>query len=142
MPTKLQNLFSDVLSSTEQLLKETKDFNHPLLTLIRASLEEQKDTLHRLLPELKDEQEAKLAEVREEISIVYHCHEVANPLFGAWSRANGWMDLPSKPVAEKLNPLFPKMKKNLEDAAMELENIYGEEEIKFVVPTFYIPTIR
>lgn len=142
MSTKLQSLFSDVLSSTEKLLKETKPFDHPILTLVRAALEEQKETLEKLLPELKDEGKAELEEIKEEISIVYHCHEIANPMFSAWNRANGWMDLPSKPVAKKLKPLFPKMKKNLEDAAMELENIYGEEEIKFVVPTFYIPTIR
>lgn len=142
MSSKLQSLFSDVLSSTEQVLKETEPFDHPLLTLVRAAMDEQKQTLEKLLPELQDEEEAELATVREEISIVYHCHEIANPLFSAWNRANGWMDLPSKPVAKKLKPLFPEMKKNLEDAAMELENIYGEEEIKFVVPTFYIPTIR
>lgn len=142
MSTKLQVLFSDVLSSTNQLLEEIKPFDHPLLTLIRATLKEQQQTLHKLLPELKDEERAKLAEVKEEISIIYHCHEVSSPVFGAWNRANGWMDLPSKPVAEKLKPLFPKMKKNLEDAAIELENIYGVEDIKFVVPTFYIPTIR
>lgn len=142
MTTKLQSLFSDVLSSTEQVLKETKPFDHPLLTLVRSAMEEQRATLEKLMPELQDEEEAKLAEVREQISIVYHCHEIANPMFSAWNRANGWMDLPSKPVAKKLKPVFPEMKKNLEDAAMELENIYGEEEIKFVVPAFYIPTIR
>lgn len=142
MSSKLQALFSDVLSSTEKVLKETEAFDHPLLTLVRTAMEEQKENLQKLLPELKDEEEAKLAAVKEEISIVYHCHEVANPLFSAWGRANEWMDLPSKPVVKKLKPLFPEMKKNLEEAAMELENIYGEEEIKFVVPTFYIPTIR
>lgn len=142
MTTKLQDLFSDVLSSTNRLLEDTEPFDHPLLTLVREAMKEQKQTLEKLMPELKDEEEAELATVREYISIVYHDHEVANPLFGAWGRANDWMDLPSKPVFEKLKPLFPEMKKNLEDAAMELEKIYGEEEIKFVVPTFYIPTIR
>lgn len=142
MSSKLQSLFSDVLSSTEKVLKETEPFDHPILTLVRAAMDEQKQTLEKLLPELQDEEEAELEEVKEEISIVYHCHEIADPLFSAWNRANDWMDLPSKPVAKKLKPLFPEMKKNLEDAAMELENIYGEEEIKFVVPTFYIPTIR
>lgn len=142
MTTKLQHLFSQVLDHTNQILEETSAFEHPLLTLVRASMEEQKQTLNKLLPELKEEEQAELATIREYISIVYHDHEIANPLFGAWGRANSWMDLPSKPVFEKLKPVFPEMKKNLEDAAMELENIYGDEEIKFVVPTFYIPTIR
>ncbi|RNF39409.1 hypothetical protein [Planococcus salinus] len=142
MATKLQNLFSDVLDNANRILEETSPFDHPLLTLVRASIEEQKQTLTKLLPELKEEEQAELATVREYISIVYHDHEIANPLFGAWGRANDWMNLPSKSVFEELKPVFPEMKKSLEDAAMELEKIYGEEEIKFVVPTFYIPTIR
>lgn len=142
MANKLQSLFSEVLSTTEKFLEQTEAYDHPLLTLVRAAMEEQKENLQKLLPELGNEEEAKLAAVREEISIVYHCHEIANPLFSAWGRASDWMDLPSKPVAKKLEPLFPEMKKNLEEAAMELETIYGEEEIKFVVPTFYIATIR
>lgn len=142
MSSKLQSLFSNVLSITEQFLTETKPIEHPLLTLTRSSMKEQKENLERLMPRLGNEDEAELPDIKEEISIVYHCHEVANPLFEAWGRANDWMDLPSKPVFKKLEPDFPEMKKNLEDAAMELENIYGDEEIKFVVPTFYIPTIR
>lgn len=142
MTTKLQRSFSKVKDSTEQFLAQTAPFDHPLLTLIRTSLQEQKEALDQLLPELSDEKEAELPTVREFISIVYHNHEVVQPLFEAWKRANNWMDLPAKTTAEKLEPLFPEMKKALEDAAMELENIYGKEDIKFVVPSFYIPTIR
>lgn len=142
MPSKLQTLFSEVLSATEHFLKETEYFEHPLLSLLRSSMEEQKENLNKLLPKLGDEENGKLPTIKEEISIVYHCHEVAEPLFRAWGRANDWMDLPSKSTVKKLDPSFSSIKKKLEDAAMELENIYGEEEIKFVVPTFYIPNIR
>ncbi|WP_050182656.1 hypothetical protein [Domibacillus robiginosus] len=142
MTTKLQRFFSKVQSGTEQFLSQTAPFDHPLLTLIRTSLQEQKETLDQLLPELSEEKEAELPTVKEFISIVYHNHEIALPLFEAWKRANDWMNLPSKATAEKLEPLFPEMKKALEEAAMELEHIYGKEDIKFVVPSFYIPTIR
>lgn len=143
MATKLENLFSDVLDATNQLLEETASFDHPLLSVITVSLKEQKETLEKLIPALvEDEQEAELAEIKEEISIVYHNHEIQYPLFRSWKRASEWMDLPSKETAEKLEPLYKEMKKTLEDAASELEEIYGEEDIKFVVPSFYIPTIR
>lgn len=142
MPTKLQSYFSTILGITEKVLAETKPFDHPLLNLFRTTLEEQKESLNILLPNLNEEGKAKLPTIKEEISIVYHCHEVANPVFEAWGRANDWMNLPSKPVFKNLEPEFTSMKKNLEDAAIELEEIYGQEEIKFVVPTFYLPAIR
>lgn len=143
MTTKLENLFSSVLKSTEQVLEETEPFEHPILTLFRASLKEQKECLEMLLPKLKeDEKEAELATVKEHITIVYHVHEVAEPLASAWKRACDWMDLPGKSVTGNVESLFEDMKKDLEDAAVELENIYGDEEIKFVVPSFYNPVIR
>jgi hypothetical protein len=143
MATKLEEFFSDILDSTNRLLEETAPFEHPLLTITRASMKEQKATLEKLIPALvDDEEEAELADVKEEISIVYHNHEIQYPLFRSWRRASDWMNLPSMAAAEKLEPLFEEMKKTLENAAVELENIYGEEEIKFVVPSFYIPTIR
>src|SRR5690606_9427279 len=102
---------------------------------------EQKENLNKLLPKLGDEENGKLPTIKEENSIVYHCHEVAEPLFRAWGRANDWMDLPSKSTVKKLDPSFSSIKKKLEDAAMELENIYGVEQLKFVVPTLYLRRI-
>ncbi len=143
MSTKLENLFANVLDGTEQVLKKTEPYDHPLLTLTRESLKEQKENLEKLLPKLKeDEEEAELEKVKEHITIVYHDHEIAEPLFRSWKRASDWMDLPSKSVTGQIEPLFEKMKKDLEDAAVELEEIYGDENIKFVVPSFYNPVIR
>lgn len=143
MSTKLQNFFIDVLENTNQLLDETSAYEHPLLTVTRVSLKEQKDTLTKLIEALNaDEKEAELETVKEEISIVYHNHEIQYPLFRSWRRASDWMNLPSKTVAEKMEPLYEEMKNILEEAALELESIYGKEEIKFVVPSFYIPTFR
>ncbi|WP_409305105.1 hypothetical protein [Peribacillus sp. SCS-155] len=142
MTTKLQQLFCEVLSKTEKILEATEPYNHPLLTLVRSSLEEQEEALRKLIPELNEENNAKLSEIREYISIVYHDHELANPTFRSWKRANVWMKLPSENIVNELELLFPEMKKNLEEAAMELEKIYGKEDVKFVVPTFYIPTLR
>ncbi|WP_423409111.1 hypothetical protein AABM38_03250 [Heyndrickxia sp. MSNUG] len=140
--SKLERLFSDVLSQTDTVLDGVNQYEHPLLARLKAILTEQRATLEKLLPELRDEENAKLSVIREWISIVYHDHEIAMPTFEAWKRAVNWMKLPAKDVASDLEPLFKKMKENLEEAALELENIYGAEDIKFVVPSFYIPTLR
>ncbi|MEH7444179.1 hypothetical protein V7201_17845 [Bacillus sp. JJ1122] len=140
--SKLERLFSDVLRQTDTVLDGVNQYEHPLLARLKAILTEQKATLEKLLPELRDEENAKLSVIREWISIVYHDHEIAMPTFEAWNRAVKWMKLPAVEVVSDLEPLFKKMKENLEEAALELENIYGAEDIKFVVPSFYIPTLR
>ncbi|WP_026694292.1 hypothetical protein [Peribacillus kribbensis] len=138
----LQNLFSTVHSSTEEVLKEIISFDHPLVTILTVSLQEQKEVLEKLLPELEKEEEVKLDTVKEYISIVYHNHEISYPMFQSWKRAGEWMNLSSQSAAERLEPAFPEMKRNLEAAAEELKNIYGAENIKYVVPSFYIPSVQ
>jgi hypothetical protein len=140
MTQKLHGLFSEVLNLTKHLLDETASFEHSLLTLILTSMQEQKETLDMLIPELDDEEKIKDPNVRNHITIVYHNHEVSSPVFRAWGRANEWMDLPSKRKFEKLMFVFPEMKKYLVEAASELEHIYGRDDIKYVVSSFYTPT--
>ena len=142
MSNLLQQSFSEVLTRTETILNGIKPFDHPLLSIVRTSLQEQKDNLEKLLDEIRDEKDAELEEVREHISIIYHDHEISAPMFESWVRASEWMELPSKDTANEVSPLFPEIKKHLEKAASELEKIYGKEEIKFVVPSFFIPTLK
>jgi hypothetical protein len=140
MTAKLQDAFTEVLKLTKQLLEETASYEHSLLTLIRTSMQEQKEALNKLIPELEVEGKATDPIVRNYITIVYHNHEVSSPVFRAWGRANDWMGLPSKATFEKLKSIFPDMKKYLVEAASEMEQIYGKDDLKFVVSSFYIPT--
>ncbi|RJS60195.1 hypothetical protein CJ483_09050 [Bacillus sp. PK3_68] len=134
-------MFFEISECNCQLQSGVAPFDHSLLILLKKLLDEQKETLDKLLPQLGSE-EIELEKVKEFISIVYHDHEVASPIFHSWKRANKWMKLPSEEEAERLTPVMEKMKRHLEEAAMELEKIYGSENIKYVIPSFYIPIIR
>lgn len=137
----LHRLFFGVSDCNQQLQSGIAPFDHPLLTLLKKLVDEQKRTLDQLLPQLEGER-AELEKVKECISVIYHGHEAASPIFFSWKRANKWMNLPSKEKAERLALVMEKMKRYLEEAAAELEEVYGFENIKFVVPSFYIPVIR
>ncbi|WP_141770043.1 hypothetical protein [Bacillus sp. OV322] len=93
---KAATCFFRSVKTDSALLDETASYEHSLLTLIRASMQEQKDTLNKLIPELEIENKARDLDVRNYITIVYHNHEVSSPVFRAWGRANEWMNLSSK----------------------------------------------
>ncbi|WP_409291147.1 hypothetical protein [Peribacillus sp. SCS-37] len=140
--TQLQALFLKILKSTREILTEIRPYDHPLLTLLRASLQEQEKVLNMLIPSLADKQEIELDTIKEYISIVYHNHEISFPIFRSWKRAGTWMNLFSQTTADQLEPKFPEMKKILEAIARELKEIYGLEDIKYVVPAFYLPAYQ
>jgi hypothetical protein len=133
--------FTDVAEKTEQLLKDTKSVQHPQAELFRACLLEQREALNKLLP-LLSAGETELEKIKAPISIIYNSNDVATPTFRAWVRAIHWMDLPEISLGKELQSLFPAMRNQLEEAAAELERLYGAEAVKYVVPSFYISTVR
>ncbi|QTD43075.1 hypothetical protein [Sporosarcina sp. Te-1] len=136
MNKKIAILFTDIQDDTEAVLAMIEPMDHPLLILLQASL-------HKQLVALKTingaSDAASLDDLKEDYTIVFHSNEVTNPFFESWKRTTDWLEWQSKGIAEQIEPLIRSIKKNLETAGAELENLYGHEAIKFVVPSFYLP---
>ncbi|NGZ74716.1 hypothetical protein [Saccharibacillus alkalitolerans] len=136
--SRLHDLFADVLGEVEATLDETENMSHPLVVLFRTSLQDEKEALNRLLPVLKQDN-PDLADFKKDCSIVYLNDEIVESTFRAWMRAVDWMDHQDSEEAAKLENRFPGIKETLKKAAVEIEETYGEESSKYVVPALYRP---
>jgi len=136
--SKLYPLFSSVLNEVEQTLKETAEMSHPLVVLFRTALEDERQALRNLLPILKQDSLA-LEDFKKDCSVVYLNDEIVESTFRAWLRAVDWMDHADSEEAAKLENRFPGIKKTLTEAAAEIENAYGDDTSKYIVPVLYRP---
>ncbi|GEM_PF-1365462 len=136
--SRLHALFAEVLGEVETTLTETAQMSHPLVVLFRTALEEEKEALNRLLPALK-QNELKLEDFKKDCSVVYLNDENVESTFRAWLRAVDWMDHEDSEEAAKLKNRFPGIKKTLKKAAAEIEETYGDDASKYVVPALYRP---
>ncbi|MCQ4085425.1 hypothetical protein [Saccharibacillus sp. JS10] len=136
--SKLYTLFGSVLEEVEQVLKETVDMSHPLVILFRTALEDEQKALRNLLPMLQ-KTDVRLEDFRTDCSIVYLNDEIVESTFRAWRRAVDWIDHEDSKEAAKLENRFPKIKQILTEAATEIENTYGDDTSKYVIPVLYRP---
>ncbi|MBB4826721.1 hypothetical protein HNO89_004003 [Sporosarcina luteola] len=139
MTKKIVILLMDIQDDTEAALSMTAAVDHPLLTLLEASLHKQLAALNIITGKLSTNGPTSLDDLKDEYTIMFHANEVSNPFFESWKRATEWLEWQSRGLAEQMEPLIRNMKKNLEAAGAELENMYGHEAVKFVVPSFYLP---
>lgn len=135
----LHNLFFSVKEDTETILNKTGDAENSLAVLFRTVLLEQLQMCELLLPHLKEQSRGELKDFKKYVSIIYHDDSIADSTFRAWSRAVKWQDESAGPSLNELDVFFQRVKKNLKSAAKELEGIFGEEKVKYVVPAFYLP---
>lgn len=140
MSTDLESLFQTVSQSSDRVIEKIQRYDHPLLTLLDKELQKQQQTLRMLLDVFKQEgEEPPLDSFKEYCSIVYHSNEMASSFFTSWVRATGWTDLPSKSVVPDCKTEMEKIKKSLDEAADQMQKIYGQQAVKYVIPTFYLP---
>ncbi|CAM3463649.1 MULTISPECIES: hypothetical protein [Saccharibacillus] len=138
MSDKLHDLFANVQAEVISVLGETEGMSHPLVDLLRTSLEEERGAFERMLPLLKGG-DAELDTFKTDCSVIYLNDEIVESTFRAWLRAVDWMDHEDSEEAAKLENRFPGMKSTLKKAAAEMERIYGAANIKFVIPALYQP---
>lgn len=141
MANQLHFLFSEVLENNRAVLKTIAPDDHPLVTLLRTSLEDQKDDLENLVARLSEKNEPSLSDIKKYCTVVYHANEVSNPTFKSWKRTVEWQENPSRQKVEKAEPFINNMKKTLEKAAVEMEDLYGFLKVEYVIPAFYFPSI-
>ncbi|PID22384.1 hypothetical protein CSV61_05915 [Sporosarcina sp. P3] len=140
MSTDLQQLFFRASDLTKQVLKEAEPYDHPLLTLLQKELNVQQEMLSVILKVFKQQDgEPSFDSFKQECSVVYHANEVATSFSASWIRAVEWMELPSKAIASEVEPKMGQIKALLSTAAEKIQEIYGEEAVKYVIPTFYLP---
>ncbi|NHM29436.1 hypothetical protein [Neobacillus terrae] len=135
---RLKNIFMRVRDDSDQIIKESQDAENPLAILFRTVLEEQKDTCGKLMDSLQ-RKEQDFKSFKKEISILYHDDSIADSTFRAWGRALTWQDESAAEHVNDLDLLFQRIKKNLKEAAKELEEQFGPEKIKYAVPELYLP---
>ncbi|UOR10892.1 hypothetical protein [Halobacillus amylolyticus] len=68
---------------------------------------------------------------------IYHSDEVGNLLFGAWKRATKWNGLKGKSTVKEMSKYKSQVKRDLQLAIPLLEEILGDDDIKYVVPALY-----
>lgn len=138
---KLKGLYSDLQDRTEKAIREIESSDHPIAILLQTILREQLEMIKKVMLELSNDG-AELKNMTEFLTIIYHDNEIANPTFRAWKRAVEWMSLPYLESVRNLEPLFQEIKTNLENAAAELERIYGAKQTKYIIPSFYLSALR
>lgn len=136
----LNTFFSNALKDNQDTLVSIQSYVHPLVILFRTSLEEQKSALYNLLS-IFNKEEPNLGQVRIDCATLYHANQVAILHFNDWERAVSWSDsygAPDKKVFILLNGKISNMQSLLVDAAIELQQKYGDSNVKYFIPTFYL----
>ncbi len=137
MDNKLYTYFYNILECNQDVLDEIEPYDHPLLSLLSESLTNQYCNLKQLV-EKSHNNTPNLEEIKKNCAIVYHANQVANPFYEQWGRAIKWIDSPSEAIFESVGKKIENMQKALEKAAEELQKAYGEMEVKYFIPTFYL----
>ncbi|WOV84256.1 hypothetical protein PGH26_15545 [Sporosarcina jeotgali] len=142
MTTHLKNLFSEVQCESAQAIAAIGSYDHPLLVLLKQTLTDQQASLRLLLDELTDQSNPPLSSFKKECTHVYHANEVAMPFYESWARAVNWVPDESAKIEQKLGNSMHVIHTKLEEAAEVLEKDYGHMEVKYVIPTFYLPATK
>ncbi|CAI6034488.1 hypothetical protein [Cohnella sp. JJ-181] len=138
---ELYALFEAVSEGARKIERETRSADNPLVTLLLVVLREQTQQIERLLPKLRDER-VELADCKKEIAIVYNDDDLLDSYFRSWLRHLKWSEDPFEAEGEHLLTLLEEMKSRLKEAARLLEDRYGYDAVKYVIPSFYLPILR
>ncbi|MDW0109843.1 hypothetical protein [Sporosarcina aquimarina] len=139
MPSKLEQLFSEIHQENKRSIAAIGSFRHPLLQLLKKALEDQDSALNSLSEILPTQSPLPLSAFKKECTHIYHANEVAMPFYESWARAVDWIPDESTQIKQDLGQSMNKMHSKLETVAQILEQTYGHMEVKYVVPTFYLP---
>ncbi|WP_398574449.1 hypothetical protein [Staphylococcus equorum] len=140
MENDLSTLFSKAIEDNQDILVSIQPYEHPLVILFRTSLKEQESTLHNLLS-IFNKEEPSLGQVKIDCATLYHANQVAILHFNDWGRAVSWSDsygATDRKVFILLNEKVSNMQSLLVDAAIELQQNYGDSNVKYFIPTFYL----
>lgn len=142
MSDQLTTLFSKIRDENTQALNAIGSHNHPLLVLLKQTLEDQKLVLHSLLDDLATHQDPPVSSLKRDCTHLYHANEVAMPFYESWVRAVEWMPDDSSKVKQRLGDCMTSMHDNMVKAAQLFETKYGLASVKYMIPTFYLPTTK
>lgn len=135
---ELTIIFEAVWTNAIKIERAIGEADNPLAKLCLTVLREQKQQLERLVPKLEDEGSI-LPAGKQELSIVYHDDELIDSYFRSWLRHLKWSEDPFLPEAERLLTVLEETKSRLTEAASLLEDRYGYDAVKYVIPAFYMP---
>lgn len=142
MTTQLVSLFSEVHRESSQAIAAMDSYDHPLLVLLKQTLTDQQASLRLLLKDLTDQSSPTLSSFKKDCTHIYHANEVAMPFYESWVRSVNWIPDESSEIEQNLGDSMHTMHTKLEEAAEALEKDYGHMEIKYVIPTFYLPATK
>lgn len=138
---ELPTCIHELADLTDSVLQQAEPSHDTLVVLFRAALEEQKAALERLMPATRDDDFAMEA-IKNDLSIVYHAHEVAQTNIRAWVRHLGWSGDRGLPIALEAAERSAQMKRRLERVAALLEERFSHDKLKYVIPSFYDTVMR
>lgn len=142
MSIQLTALFSQIRDENTQALNTIGSYDHPLLILLRQTLEDQKQVLCSLLDELTVQQEPPLSSLKKDYTHLYNANEIAMPFYESWVRAVDWIPDDSAKAKQKLGDCMNSMHDKMKEAAQLLETKYGHSSVKYIIPTFYLPVTK
>lgn len=129
-------LYSYLYESFRTVQNLVHDFpvnNNPLELRLAPLYNEMQDMLWQALYLLHNKPFEK-DQFKSVMSIIYRNNEAFNPLLGGWVRASKWMKLtPSKKLAEK-KLLSKHLQYYLKQTAPYIQQLYGKEEARFIIP--------
>lgn len=142
MSDQLTTLFSSIREENIKALNTIGSHDHPLLILLRQTLEDQKNVLHSLLDDLATQQDPPVSLLKRDCTHLYHANEVAMPFYESWVRAVEWIPDDSAKVKQSLEDCMTSMHDKMKEAAQLFETKYGHSSVKYMIPTFYLPTTK
>jgi hypothetical protein len=121
----------------EEQQPKNPPLNHnPMEVLFRTALEEEKRMLtHALF--IVQQQPLQKKQLKTLISIIYRDDEVAEPIFRSWIRVSTWMKCDNQNVMHWMKTQMDQIRERLKMIVPIIEQMYGREETKFIVPVRY-----
>lgn len=139
MSAQLEQMFTEIRNENKNAIDTIGTYQHPLLILLKQTLEDQKNVLDSLLMDLTAQSDPPLTSLKKDCTHVYHANEVAMPFYESWMRAVKWMPDESSSIEKSLGDSMTMMHEKLEHAARTLEADHGHMAVKYMIPTFYLP---
>lgn len=128
--------FQESLRAVHGLLTGFPVNQNPLEMRIAPLLYEQKTMLEHAISLLHQEFLDK-KQFRNIVSIIYRNNEAFDPLFRAWIRASKWMESAQPETLRQKKWLSNQLRYNLTLAVPTIQQIYGKQEAKFIVPPLF-----
>jgi hypothetical protein len=133
------HLYVKLLKGYQISVKLSKDFpvnNNPYEMIIAPLLNEQLFMLRDSMLFLQ-EGSIKRESLKQTISVLYRSNEAFDPTYRAWIRASKWMNTAEPQLLQEKKELAKQLRETLKAAVPSIENIYGEDEIRYMIPPLY-----